>query len=126
MLCLPGFEPISLLFQVADAVRTMSLLKAVKDKGVPLSIEASFVQESVSWVATKEGRKELSRSKENEDRKKKDERQDEGSKERRVGVDGKLCEQRTCCQAYRLRLDVLLRVRGRRRSIDQIHRALAA
>eukprot|EP00913_Durusdinium_trenchii_P004884 g4533.t1 len=43
----------------------MSLLKAVKDKGVPLSIEA-----------------------------------------------------------YRLRLDVLLRVRGRRRSIDQIHRAL--
>ena len=27
-------------------------------------------------------------------------------------------------QAYRLRLDVLLRVRGNRRSVDQIHRAL--
>lgn len=29
-------------------------------------------------------------------------------------------------QAYRLRLDVLLRVRGSRRSVDQVHRAMAA
>lgn len=62
---LPFYAMAESYVKVADAVRTMSLLKAVKDKGVPLSIEA-----------------------------------------------------------YRLRLDVLLRVRGRRRSIDQIHRAL--
>lgn len=62
---LPYYAMAESYVKVADAVRTMSLLKAVKDKGVPLTIEA-----------------------------------------------------------YRLRLDVLLRVRGNRRSVDQIHRAL--
>lgn len=32
----------------------------------------------------------------------------------------------TSCKAYRLRLDVLLRVRENRRSIEQVQRALAA
>jgi len=62
---LPYYAMAESYVKVADAVRAMSLLKAVKDKGVPLSIEA-----------------------------------------------------------YRLRLDVLLRVRENRRSIDQVQRAL--
>lgn len=62
---LPYYALAESYVKVADAVRTMSLLKAVKDRGIPLSI-----------------------------------------------------------QAYRLRLDVLLRVRGQRRAVDQIERAL--
>mmetsp|Transcript_30756 Transcript_30756/g.57621 ORF Transcript_30756/g.57621 Transcript_30756/m.57621 type:complete len:549 (+) Transcript_30756:47-1693(+) len=62
---LPFYAMAESYVKVADAVRTMSLLRAVKDKGIPLSI-----------------------------------------------------------QAYRLRLDVLLRVTGQRRAMEQIERAL--
>ena len=61
----------------------MSLLKAVKDRGIPLSIQAPPPLRNFT-------------------------------------------SQLEPPEAYRLRLDVLLRVRGQRRAMDQIERALAA
>eukprot|EP00439_Symbiodinium_sp_Y106_P040859 s989_g5.t1 len=78
---LPYYALAESYVKVADAVRTMSLLKAVKDRGIPLSIQAPPPLRNFT-------------------------------------------SQLEPPKAYRLRLDVLLRVRGQRRAMDQIERAL--